>query len=65
MKVNQDKVYEPGRYFLGLGQHFLQFPKYTQIMIFSDAFEKEKSQKPGANFEESALFYPTILARTA
>jgi len=64
MKVNTDKIYEPGRYFLGLGRHFLKFPKYTQILVFSNSLQEEKSSLPGAQFEESSTFYPTIRART-
>jgi hypothetical protein len=60
-----EKLWGPGRYWTGLGNDFIRFPSYTQIIIFSDQTLSEKKNLKGAAFDENAFFYPSITARTA
>lgn len=33
---DNSRLYSPGRYFLGLGRNFVEFPSTTQVLVFSD-----------------------------
>lgn len=63
ISVDTTTLYQPGRYFLGLGRSFIEFPSDVQIIIFSDTLREEKLRDRG--FSETAKFYPTIQARSS
>ncbi len=63
--VDTTTLYQPGRYFTGLGKEFVEFPSTIQMLVFSDTLQNEKSSMPGAQFEEATHFYKTIQARTS
>lgn len=41
----EDKTYTSGRYYLGLGNHFIKFPKMVNTVLFSDD-QADKKQGP-------------------
>jgi hypothetical protein len=63
--IDTTTLYQPGRYFTGLGKDFVEFPSTIQMLVFSSTLQSEKASMPGAQFEESTHFYRTIQARTS
>jgi hypothetical protein len=64
MQVDTDKLWHPGRYWVGLSREFLEFPVYRRIILFSDTIPVERLNKTGASFSETSLVNPSINART-
>eukprot|EP00744_Colponema_vietnamica_P009260 GILI01013186.1.p1 GENE.GILI01013186.1~~GILI01013186.1.p1 ORF type:complete len:335 (-),score=90.10 GILI01013186.1:52-1056(-) len=60
-RIDWSKVYQPGRYWVGLGYSFIKFPKNVQTIVFSDAYKNDV--KKFGN-KDNAVLYPSIQART-
>lgn len=64
LSVSLDKVYTSGRYFLGLGRRFLDFPAEMQIAVFSDDALLEVPLISGYHNLGRPFKYPTIRVRS-